>query len=201
MLKKLTVLSLFALLISTVPTLAQGDLSSDAKFTQVERIAEAIGLEEIMIAEFRKEFSKSDDVSAAPFSEETKLKIQEILIDRFDMSDFLGGVIYPAIESHFTVQDLTSIADFLESDLGNKLFATLVEEGEDAIKEQIMGGELTEEELVEVMTLAVKLGPKLEKLGETVGPQIETAMKQWGEAFFIETMAEMIDDAQVDAAD
>lgn len=172
-------------------TTADGATVSTAD--QIMRVAKSLGLEGIMIEQFKKKFMEHADTDALPFDDETKTALADLLISKFDMASFVSEAIVPLVEKHFTGAEVGMIADFMETDLAAKIVAMRASGEEFDVMGMMSDGSVSREEAMEAMQLFMTLGPKLKELeGGSLAAELESAMKTWGEKYFMSVVSEMI---------
>ena len=192
----LTVATLFA----ASPMIAQETTTAEPEpatmTTMLMRVAKSLGLEGLMLEQFKAKFMANADVESAPFDQETKEALAEMLIERFDMETFLSEAIVPVVEKHFTVAEIGQIASFIESDLGKRVIDAQTSGEEFDFMAMMSDGSVSREEAMEAMQLFMTLGPKLKELqGGDLSKELETSMKAWGQNYFTTLMTEMIQNA------
>ena len=166
------------------------------KLTELERISDAIGLQELIVEKIRENFLSNPEVLASGLPEEKLMKMRDILIERFDMQDFLSEALLPVLDPHFTADEFRSIADLLESTLGQNFVAAQKSGVEFDFMTAMQSGEIDREEAMKAMTVFMTLGPKLQELqGGTLKADIETSVKSYAQEFFVEVVGSLIDNA------
>ena len=136
------------------------------------------------------------EVTESGLTEENLLNMREILINRFDMQDFLSEAILPVLDPHFTTAELGSVADFLESTLGQTFMQAQKDGEEFDFMAAMQSEEFSREDVMKAMTTFMTLGPKLQQLqGGALGEEIQTSVKGYAEQFFLEVVGTMIDTA------
>ncbi len=188
---------LLAGLFAASPMMAQEATTTDetpvSTADHIMRIAESFGLEGMMIDQFKAKFMENADSDALPFDDATKEALADLLINRFDMKSFVSEAIVPVIEKHFTGEEVGMIADFMDTDLAAKMIAMRGSGEEFDMMAMMSDGSVSREEAMEAMQLFMTLGPKLKELeGGTLGTELESAMKTWGQKYFMGIVAEMI---------
>lgn len=174
---------------------ATAQTSSD-KLASLSRIAEAVGLEEIITTKFIEGFMSNDDVTSSGLPEKTLLQLRDILVERFDMEDFLSEALLPIIDEHFTAAELSQMADVFESALGQKFVAAQMGGEEFDFMAMMQDESIDRAEAAKAMTLFMTLGPKLEQLGDgEIGQAVESSVRAYAEAYFIDVIVDIVDEA------
>lgn len=184
-------------LFAASPMMAQETTTTDGATVStadhILRVAKSLGLEGMMIEQFKKKFMEHADSDALPFDDATKTALSDLLISKFDMKSFISEAIVPVVEKHFTGEEIGMVADFMDTDLAAKIMAMRASGEEFDLMGMMSDGSVSREEAMEAMQLFMTLGPKLKELeGGALATELETAMKTWGQKYFMGVVAEMI---------
>jgi len=197
---RLTTIALGAVLAS-VSAFAQGAESAaestakvdEAKLAQLDRIAESLGLEDLLrtkIEEVARE-GMAQEAEANGFDEELKDDFMKRLGERITAHDFIRQVIAPVVDDQFSVEDLGMIADFIDSDLGNDVIQSMMDGEEYDFQGSLEAGEISEEEAAQAMKLFVRFSKRqnaLMGLGEKISARAET----YGQRIAMEVFTDMM---------
>ena len=150
--KRLTGLAtlLFAGVLGATTLTAQE--AETTKLSELERISDAVGLQELIVEKIRENFMSNPEVTESGLTEENLLNMREILINRFDMQDFLSEAILPVLDPHFTTAELGSVADFLESTLGQTFMQAQKDGEEFDFMAAMQSEEFSREDVMKAMT-------------------------------------------------
>ena len=167
----------------------------EAKMKQLQRMADAMNLEEALLSKFSEamEEGMGDEQSGMlpdGFSEMFMVKMAE----KFNAEDFLREVIAPVADEYFTLEEITMIADFVESDLGQGLITAKMNGEDFDFEEQLKSGDVAEEDAMKAMQIFVRLGARKDDFAD-VGQQIETRAQRYGERIAMETISEMMEES------
>ncbi|MCE2503359.1 MAG: hypothetical protein J4G05_04775 [Chlorobi bacterium] len=184
-----------------IPLSAQTDQASDhsaAKLEQLKKMADAVNLKAMLEVKFREGIAESIAENDTPFSDELVEEFVENVVARFDLDEFLEEVALPVLDEHFTLDEFELIADFIESDLGKRLVSSAMEGKEEDLQDLLANGEVSEEDGMKLMQIAIRLGPKKSLLENgKIGKEFETAAKAYGEAIVLDVMTEMMEEGEL----
>lgn len=201
----LMLILLLGVLVSTTTHAQEGVAPAidAAKMTQIERIATAANLKEIMVDKFTEAMEESMTESASEdggLPDDFGQAFVEAFTERFNPDDFLRQVVAPVLDEHFTLSELTLVADFVESDLGQKLIQSKLTNEEADMEKMLASGEISEEDGAKLMQLVIRLGKKKALLEDgTLAAEIEERARVFGEALAMEIISDMMEDYMEDA--
>lgn len=184
------------------PLYAQQSVTDDAevepaKMTQIDRLARATNLHEMIADNFREGLEEEmgdADASEGGMPEEFSAMFIEKFSERFDSHVFLQQVIAPVLAGHFTVEELTMVADLVESDLGKQLIAAKMSGEEVDMDAMVESGEVSEEDGMKLMQIYLKLGKKKSLFDDgTLSNEIEQRAAAYGQNLAMEIIAEMME--------
>ena len=194
--KGLSMLTLVGLF-TTAPLFAQeSDPASDpaTKLDQMNRIVTALGLEEMMVEQVEEKLVENvDNNEDMPLPDAAKEDLRDILVSSFSMEEFLRDAILPVVDRHFSVEELTVMADFMESEIGQRFMEAKKNNQDIDVMAEMADGTISREDGMQLMQVFMTIGPKLQQLENgTLGEELETAMKAWGEQYFMGIVADML---------
>ena len=194
----LMVAALFMVLTGGEVATAQTDASSAdaaAKLKQLKRMADAIELSDIMEQKFREGVSQSMTDGNSMFSEEMMKEFAENVVERFNMDEFLETVALPVLDPYFTTDELTLVADFIETDLGTELISSAMEGKASDPQALLTSGDFSEEDGMKMMQLWMRLSSKKALLEKgDIGQKFQAAAAAYGESIAIDVMTEMMEE-------
>ncbi|MCB0710888.1 MAG: hypothetical protein KDD67_01010 [Ignavibacteriae bacterium] len=195
--RNLMTTTLIALLLAlgvTTTTQAQTDADATAKLKQLKRMAESVNLGALMEGKFREGVEGSMTENKGMFSDEVMAEFVENVIDRFDIDEFLETVALPVLDPYFTSDELSLVADFVETDLGQRLITSAMNGKKEDFNTLLENGEVSEEDGMKLMQFAIRFASKKSLLDNgTLGKEFETAAAAYGESIVIDVMTEMME--------
>ncbi len=194
--KGLSMLTLVGLFTSAPLFAQESDPASDpaTKLEQMNRIVVSLGLEEMMIEKVEEKLVENvDNNQDIPLPDAAKEDLRDILVSSFSMEEFLGEAIFPVIDRHFSVEELTVMADFMESEIGQRFMEAKKNDVEIDVMAEMADGTISREDGMQLMQVFMAIGPKIQELESgTLGEELEASMKAWGEQYFIGIVADML---------
>ncbi len=185
------------------PLHAQQSVTDDAevepaKMTQIDRLARATNMHEMIADKFREGLEEemgNMDASEGGMPEEFGATFIEKFSERFDSHVFLQQVIAPVLASHFTAEELKMVADLVESDLGKQLIAAKMGGEELDMEAMVESGEVSEEDGMKLMQIYLRLGKKKSLFDDgTLSSEIEQRAAVYGQNLAMEIVAEMMEE-------
>lgn len=175
------------------------------QMAQINRLAKSTNLHELVAAKFKEgmeEGMSEMDGTSNGMPEEFGMMFIEKFNERFDPQEFLEQVIAPVLANNFTTEELTMVADFLESDFGNKLVTSKLSGEEMDVQAMLESGEISEEDGMKMMQLLVRLGKKKSLLEDgSLSQEIEARAGAYGQNLAMEIISEMMESYMEEGAE
>ncbi len=178
------------------------DVNTDKqKMAQLERMADAIDLEGLILDKFAEGMEEGmGDMGAQGLPDDFGQVFLEKMTENFVVDEFLTEVIAPVLNEYFTLDDMKLVADFVESDLGRELITAKMNDEEFDVQAKLKSGEVEEADAVKAMQLFVRFGARQDEFAK-IGAEIEVRATQYGERIAMETISEMMEDYMEDTAE
>jgi hypothetical protein len=168
----------------------------DQKREQMVRIADAIEFENLFLGKMKESLASEMGGTDSTFKSQFGQKLGERIVEVFDFDEFVDQVVVPVLGPRFTVDELSAIADFLETDLGNSIVSSAMAGESPDVQSMLMSGEVSEEDAQTMMALVVKLGPKKQALmNGDLGHDFEQAVRTYGESLAMKVVGGMMMDS------
>lgn len=168
---------------------------NEAKMEQLQRMADAINLQDALLSKFSEAMEEGmGDEESGMLPDGFSEMFMKKLAQKFNADDFLREVIAPVADEHFSLEEITLIADFIESDLGQGLITAKMNGEDFDFEEQLQSGDVAEEDAMKAMQIFVRLGARKDDFAN-VGEQIETRARSYGERIAMEVISEMMEDS------
>lgn len=167
-----------------------------AQIAQINRLIKVTNLGELMTEKFMngmEEGMKEMGEGGNGLPKEFRTEFFQKFSERFDADAFINQVIVPVLATNFTTEELTMVADLLESDLGNKLLTSKLNGEELDIQAMLDSGEISEEDGMKLMQVFLRLGKKSLLEDGTLSKEIETRATAYGQNLAMEIVTTMME--------
>ena len=180
---------------------AQDGSVDKEKMAQIDRMAQAINLEKLILDKFAESMGEGmSDAEAEGLPDDfTEVFIRQVT-ERFQVDEFVEEVIAPVLDEHFSLEDMKLVADFLDSDFGKELIAAKLNDEEYDVQSKLRSGDVEEADAVKAMQLFVRFGSRQDDLAN-IGSEIEERAQIYGERIAMEVVSDMMDDYMEEAAE
>lgn len=185
---------------------AQSDAETSEKIVQLQRMAKAINLHDIMVSKFSEEIEKSAATNDHSLPEGAMELFTERVIASINTDDVITDVLVPVLDEYFTVKELTMIADFAEMPIAQTLVSSALNGKEVDMEAMMTSDELGEEEMLKLLQIYQTFNKKKDLLAKSdIGEKLNQAFEVYGQTLAMEVIGEMMelmgDEGMMEAAE